>query len=131
MVNVHTQLAINPSTLPNEELGRKTGIEALDNSGLGPVLTANELLKLPSKYSMEGPSVEEVEAEWYRFHLFRNSGKLEPQLPENQWIAYFDDKVIDCDPDHMTLVDRVSIDLKVHPDRFVITYNEIYHFIPT
>jgi hypothetical protein len=75
-----------------------------------------------SKYSLDEPTPDEAQAEWWRFYQIPQ-GEIDPGGKHiEQFVACFDAVIRGFDPDPLALRARVAAELSVHPERIVISY---------
>lgn len=72
------------------------------------------------------PLPEEIHTEWNRFFHRLGRGEIDPEGQHSgQYVAFYDDRVIDYGPDPVTLREAVAALLGVHPERVVISYLDV------
>jgi len=83
----------------------------------------NEVDEPSAHEILKEPHFDEVIAEWNRFHRALQAGTVDEsgELFE-QYVAFFNNQVVDHDTDPTLLRKRVLKNLNIHPDRLVISF---------
>ena len=78
---------------------------------------------------LDEPTADECYAEWGRY--FDTPGSvLDPgHKHPDEYVAFYDGKPVDYDPDSTELLSRAAAALGVHPGRVVIAYLGTYEFV--
>lgn len=72
---------------------------------------------------MSEPTVEEIIEEWNRYSDDVKAGRLNGvRVPAGHYFAYYGGRIIDHDPDMITLEHRAAAAIGVHWARLVIRY---------
>jgi hypothetical protein len=76
----------------------------------------------PAPNPLDEPTVEECLAEWRRYYDYPQ-GLIDPGLKHSdEFVAFYDGKVVDYDPSQTELRARTAARLGVHPARLVISH---------
>ena len=76
---------------------------------------------------LDEPTFEECHAEWVRY-FDTPAGVIDPgSKHSDEFVAFYDGKAVDYDPDPTELRDRAASTLSVHPARLVIAYLGDYY----
>jgi hypothetical protein len=75
-----------------------------------------------SNYSLDEPTYDEAQAEWWRFYQIPQD-QIDPGGEHaGQFVACFDGVIRGYDPSEVTLRTRVAAELGVHPARLAVSY---------
>jgi hypothetical protein len=77
----------------------------------------------PGGSLLDEPTFEECHAEFNRFHAATLAGQIDPDhTHDNQFVAFYDGRVVGYGPDRMTLRDEHAALLGIHPARLVVEF---------
>lgn len=77
----------------------------------------------PTGSPLDEPTFEECHAEFNRFYDANRAGLLDPgHAHANQFVAFYDGRVVGYGEDYLELRQRAAAELCVHPARLIVEY---------
>lgn len=77
----------------------------------------------PTGSPLDEPTFEECHAEFNRFHAANRARLIDPDNTHaNQFVAFYDGRVVGYGEDSLELRQRTATELGVHPARLVVEY---------
>jgi hypothetical protein len=88
-----------------------------------PATTPPAAPSAPAVDLLTEPTFEEIIEEWNRYHEDVKAGRLNNvHVPPNHYFAYYGGRIVDSDPDFITLQHRAAAKIGVHWARLFIGY---------
>ena len=85
----------------------------------------------PAPGPLDEPTADECYAEWGRYYDTSTTVIDPGSKHPDEYVAFYDGKPVDYDPDATKLRTRAAATLGVHPARLVIAYLGTYEFVLT
>lgn len=98
-------------------------IDAVSELGIGANATDPVTPMPPMTDPTTEPTWEETHADWMRFYAAEKAGLIDPERQHtNQWVAFYDGRVVGYGDAGTPLQKRVAAELGVHWARVVVDY---------
>lgn len=81
----------------------------------------------PAGSPLDEPTFEECHAEFNRFYEANRAGLIDPgNAHPNQFVAFYDGKVVGYGEDSLELRQRAAAELGVHPARLIVEFLQVW-----